>query len=80
MGVKGRYNFGAQREWFVPFYADVGTGESDLTYMLFGGLGYQFRWGSVLAGWRYVDYKFKSDSQIERLDFNGPMVGVGFNW
>jgi hypothetical protein len=80
VGVKGRYNFGAQREWFVPFYADVGTGQSDLTYMLFGGLGYQFRWGSVLAGWRYIDYKFKSDSQIERLDFSGPMVGVGFNW
>jgi hypothetical protein len=80
VGVKGRYNFGGQREWFVPFYADVGTGQSDLTYMLFGGLGYQFRWGSILAGWRYIDYKFKSDSNIERLDFNGPMVGVGFNW
>jgi hypothetical protein len=80
VGVKGRYDFGAQREWFVPFYADVGTGQSDLTYTLFAGLGYQFRWGSILGGWRYIDYKFKSGSNIEGLDFNGPMVGVGFNW
>lgn len=80
IGVKGRLGFGANREWFVPFYADIGTGESDLTYMLFGGLGYQFKWGSVLGGWRYIDYKFKSSSDLERIDFSGPMIGVAFNW
>ena len=26
IGVKGRLRFGANREWFVPYYADVGTG------------------------------------------------------
>ncbi|MFO1313381.1 MAG: hypothetical protein U1F41_15100 [Burkholderiales bacterium] len=31
IGVKGRFDFGANREWFVPYYADVGTGQSDLT-------------------------------------------------
>lgn len=80
VGVKGRFAFGANREWFVPFYADIGTGQSDLTYMLFGGLGYTFSWGSVLGGWRYIDYDFKSSSKIESLDFNGPMLGVAFNW
>lgn len=81
VGVKGRFNFGAGREWFVPYYADVGAGQSDLTYQVFGGIGYQFNsWGSVLAGWRYLDYKFKSSSPIENLDFNGPMIGVAFNW
>ena len=80
IGVKGRYAFGERREWFLPFYADVGTGQSDLTYMLFGGLGYQFSWGSVLGGWRYIDYNFKSSSKIESVNFNGPMIGVAFNW
>ena len=81
IGVKGRFAFGERREWSVPFYADVGTGESDLTYMLFAGLGYQFSsWGSVLGGWRYIDYNFKSSSNIQSLDFNGPMIGVAFNW
>ena len=80
VGVKGRYAFGDRRQWFVPFYADVGTGDSDLTYMLFGGAGYQFPWGSLFGGWRYIDYSFKSSSNIESLTFNGPMLGVAFNW
>jgi len=81
VGVKGRFAFGDRRQWFVPYYADVGTGESDLTWQVFGGLGYQFSsWGSVLAGWRYLDYNFKSSSAIESVNFNGPMIGVAFNW
>jgi len=80
VGVKGRYAFGDRKEWFVPYYADIGTGESDLTYQLFGGLGYTFSWGSVLGGWRYLDYNFKSSSKVESLNFNGPMIGVAFSW
>lgn len=80
VGVKGRVSFGDRRQWFVPYYADIGTGESELTYQLFGGLGYNFSWGSVLAGWRYLDYRFKSGSNFDNVDFNGPMVGVGFRW
>ena len=81
VGVKGRVTFGDRREWFVPYYADVGTGESQLTWQVFGGIGYQFNsWGSVLAGWRYIDYNFKSSSKVDSLDFNGPMIGIAFNW
>lgn len=80
VGAKGRVMFGAGRQWFVPYYADVGTGQSDLTWQVFGGLGYAFKWGSVVGGWRYLDYKFKSSSNVEDLNFNGPMVGVAFSW
>jgi hypothetical protein len=79
VGAKGRYNFGGNREWFIPYYADVGTGQSQLTWQVFGGLGYQFSWGSVLAGWRYMDYKFKS-SNIDSVNLNGPMIGAAFTW
>ena len=30
VGVKGRFAFGESRKWFVPYYADIGTGESNL--------------------------------------------------
>jgi hypothetical protein len=30
--------FGDKREWFVPYYADVGTGQSERTWQLYGGL------------------------------------------
>ena len=80
VGVKGRVAFGAKREWFVPWYVDVGTGQSDLTWQALGGIGYSFKWGQVIAAWRYLDYKFKSGSAIESLNFNGPAIGVAFNW
>jgi hypothetical protein len=81
VGVKGRFTFGDRREWFVPYYADVGTGQSQLTWQAFGGIGYQFNnWGSVLAGWRYIDYNFKSSSKVDSINLNGPMIGVTFNW
>ena len=73
-------NFGANREWFVPYYLDVGTGQSELTWQAIGGIGYAFKWGQVIAAWRYLDYKFKSDSAIQSLNFSGPAVGVAFNW
>ena len=80
VGVKGRLNFGANREWFVPYYLDAGTGESEFTWQAIGGIGYAFKWGQVIAAWRYLDYKFKSGSAIESLNFSGPAVGVAFNW
>jgi hypothetical protein len=80
VGVKGRLAFGPGREWFVPYYADVGTGESDLTWQAIGGIGYAFNWGEILAVWRYLDYDFKSGKKIESINFNGPAVGVAFRW
>jgi len=80
IGAKGRVSFGSRREWFVPYYVDVGTGESDLTWQAIGGIGYAFSWGEVLAAWRYLDYKFKSGKKLEDLNFNGPAIGVAFRW
>jgi hypothetical protein len=80
IGVKGRIAFGANREWFVPYYLDVGTGDSDLTWQGVVGLGYAFHWGEVFAVWRYLDYDFKSSSRIEDVNFSGPALGVAFRW
>jgi hypothetical protein len=80
VGLKGRVNFGASKRWFVPYYADIGTGESDLTWQLMAGVGYQFDWGSLVASWRYLKYDFKSSSPVQDLSYNGPLVGVVFRW
>lgn len=80
IGVKGRKSFGADNRWFVPYYLDVGTGQTKFTWQTYVGLGYKFGWGDVLAAWRYIDYDMKSDSAIEELDFNGPAVAVVFRW
>jgi hypothetical protein len=80
VGVRGRLMFGANREWFVPYYADVGAGDSDLTWQAIGGLGYAFKWGDVLVAWRYLDYNMKSGEKIQSVNFNGPAIGVAFHW
>jgi len=80
LGIKGRVNFGEGRKWFVPYYADVGAGESKLTWQLQAGLGYQFDWGAVLATWRYLDYDFKDSSRIQTMSMNGPTIGVAFKF
>jgi hypothetical protein len=80
VGLKGRAFVGDERKWFVPFYVDVGTGQTQLTWQINAGVGYQFGWGAVVASWRYLDYNFKSDSKITDLSLNGPLVGVVFKF
>jgi len=80
IGVKGRYAFGQTRQWYVPYYLDVGTGQSDMTWQAATGVGYAFSWGELSAMWRYLDYNFKSDKAIESMTFNGPMFGATFRW
>ena len=80
VGTKGRYAFGENHEWFVPFYLDVGTGQSQLTWQASAGIGYSFRWGDVVAAWRYLDWNGRSGKRVEDLSLNGPMLGVELHW
>jgi len=80
VGVKGRATFGANREWFIPYYADIGTGDSDLTWQLSAGIGYSFSWGDAILNYRYLDYNFKSSSKVNDLNIKGPVLGVAFRW
>jgi len=80
VGLKGRLAFGTDLKWFVPYYGDIGTGDSQLTWQAMAGLGYAFSWGEIIGGYRYLDYNFKSDSRIDNLNLSGPMLGVAFHW
>lgn len=81
VGAKGRYAVGESGKWSLPFYVDVGTGESRLTWQAAAGLSYAFPWGELTGMWRYISYDMKSNSgPIEDLRFNGPMLGATFRW
>ena len=80
IGARGRFAFGAQKAWFVPYYFDVGTGESDFTWQGIAGIGYAFHWGEIVAAWRYLYYNLPSDEAIKDMDFSGPVIGVTFRW
>ena len=80
IGVKGRYVFGANRQWAAPFYVDVGTGQSDSTVQAAAGISYAFGWGELSGLWRYVGYHFKAGNPITEMNFNGPQFGAVFRW
>jgi hypothetical protein len=77
LGVKGRWSFGDHQQWFVPYYVDLGTGGAQFTWQGIAGLGYAFKWGEILAVWRYIDYQFDHGAD---LSLNGPALGVAFRW
>lgn len=77
IGVKGQVRFGAG-DWFMPYYLDVGAGDSDLTWQALLGLGYRFGWGDVTLAIRSLSYDFKQHDMDLRL--TGPALGVSFHW
>jgi hypothetical protein len=79
-GLKGRFAFGAQKAWFVPYYVDLGAGDSDFTWQGIAGLGYAFKWCEVTAVWRYLYYDLSSDKPIRDMNFSGPAAGITFRW
>ena len=79
-GVKGRASLGAEGQWYVPYYLDVGAGDSNFTWQAMAGLGYSFGAVEILGVWRYLDYDLGDSKPIEAIDFNGPAVGVTFRF
>jgi len=75
VGFKGRIRTGAR--WFMPWGANVGTGESDLTWQAHVGVGYQATdTFNVIASYRYLRWEFDDDSRLADLDISGPMLGA----
>jgi hypothetical protein len=77
VGVRGSLGVGGGR-WFVPFYADVGAGSSELTWQAVAGLGYHFAWGDVRLAWRTITYNLGDDDLLQSVTFSGTGIGVRF--
>ncbi len=80
VGVTGAARLGADRRWVVPYYFDIGAGQSKLTWQALAGLGYAFDWGTVSAAWRYLDYEYKAGYPLESMKLSGPFLGVTLRW
>jgi len=77
VGLRGQILFPGTN-WFVPFYADIGTGDSRLTWQALLGAGYRFDWGEVTLAYRALAYEFNNNDAD--LTLYGPGLGVGFRW
>ena len=78
IGVKGNVNISGG--WYLPYYLDMGTGQSDFTWQGSGGIGYSFKWGNVALVYRHMYWDFASGSNFDNLSFSGPVVGVAFKF
>ena len=78
VGLRGRASI--DRNWYVPYHFDIGTGSTSLTWQALIGIGYRFGWGDVTAAYRHLAYNFKSDAALDDLKFAGPAIGVSFNF
>jgi len=79
IGVKGRYRLGESR-WSVPYYLDIGTGTSSLTYQAMAGIAYSFGWGDVTLAYRDLYFDQADDKFVQDLRFSGPALGATFRF
>jgi len=63
VGVKGRVKLG-DGSWFVPYYLDAGAGGSQFTWQAQTGIGYAFRWGDLVLGYRYLAWKQDDNNKV----------------
>ena len=77
VGVKGQLR--GDSAWMMPFYLDVGTGGTQVTWQGAIGLAYMFHWGELGLLYRYIDFRFDS-SKLRDLTIAGPMVAATFRW
>ena len=77
IGIKG--DIFLNDHWFIPYYADIGAGNSKFTWQVLGGLGYRFHKSfDVLAAYRYLSWDFDDSDVFEDLNFSGFAAGVRF--
>lgn len=74
VGVKGQVKL--DDRWYLPYYADVGAGDSNLTWQVFAGVGYAFDWGEVSLVYRHMEWDFDADAKLEHVRFSGPAAAV----
>lgn len=78
LGLTGRFG-PTGRGWFAPYYLDVGTGNSSLTWQVQAGVGYGWHWGETVLGWRYMHYQIPRQ-YIQNIGLAGPVVILLFRW
>jgi len=78
VGVRGYKNINAN--WYIPYEADIGTGDTELSWQLFAGIGYRYDWGDVKLGYRYLDFDMEDDAIVQDLTLSGALLGISIKF
>jgi len=81
VGTRGTFDLGSG--FSLRGYGDIGGFgvSSDLTYQIYGGIGYRFKeWFSAELGYRVLDVDYDDDGFVYDLTMHGPMAGFRFQF
>ena len=80
IGIKGKYAFA--NRWSVPYYFDIGAGDSDFTWQAITGISYQAAsWVDVALTYRHMEWDLKStDGVVKNVNMSGPSIGATFHF
>lgn len=79
VGLKGHFGLG-DGNWGLPYRVDVGGGDSDLVWSATVSLSRQFDWGSLVFGYRHLEYDEGGDGLMQDFSFSGPGFGATFRF
>ena len=74
VGLRGKADI--NEAWYVSYYADIGTGDSDLTWQALAAVNYRMKKVDLVLGYRYLDWEFDDFGPFDNLNLSGAFVGV----
>jgi len=74
VGIKGQTKLADK--WTLGYYADVGTGESDLTYQALVDFNYSFSKVALGFGYRFLKWELDGKEYLDDFQISGPFVGL----
>lgn len=78
VGLRGKTNL--NDKWYVTYAADVGTGDSELTWQALAAISYRFQKLDAVVGYRYLEWDFDDNEVFDDLDLSGPFAGAKFRF
>jgi hypothetical protein len=78
VGLRGKTDL--SDKWYLTYYADVGAGNSKMTWQALAAINYRFQRFDAVVGYRYLDWDFDDGDMLnfDDLNLSGPFAGVKF--
>lgn len=79
IGFKGRHNYSDGH--YLNYYADIGGGDSKLTWQALLNFAYDYKKFTGIVGYRYMKWNLKNDSPaLDDMTIHGPYIAAKWSW
>jgi hypothetical protein len=79
IGVKGQ--LGLSKRWYLPYYVDIGTGDSDFSWQATAGASFRAaKWVDLALVYRHLEWDLGKDKLAAELNLSGPAFGAIFRF